>query len=74
VSLRLHRVRLYEDSLTRFVFSLCLLILVAAIVHQFADWWNGVGLYLDQVKIPVTGNFKRTLGGYDSDHLAIFVN
>src|SRR2546421_6198961 len=46
--------------LTRLVLFLCLLVLIAAIVHQFADWRHGIGRYLDQIKIPLMSDIKRT--------------
>src|SRR5260221_9490167 len=63
-----------DGLLTHLVFFFCLLILIATVVHQFADWWDGVGLHLDQIEIPFTGNIKRTLSGHDTDHLAIFID
>src|SRR5260370_16712717 len=61
-----------DEFLTRLVFFFCLLILIATVVHQFADWWDGVGLHLDQIEIPFTTNIKRTLGGHDAAHLTFF--
>src|SRR5258707_8045455 len=63
-----------DELLTRLVFFFCLLILIATVVHQFADWWDGVGLHLNQVKVSFTGNIKCTLGGHDTDHFAVFVD
>src|SRR5260370_7490129 len=62
-----------DELLTRLVFFFSLLILIATVVHQFADWWHGVGLHLDQIEIPFTLNITRPLPAHHPDHLPFFI-
>src|SRR5260370_16263644 len=50
-----------DGLLTHLVFFFCLLILIATVVHQFADWLDGVVLHLDHIQIPFPLNYKPTL-------------
>src|SRR5579863_7190549 len=60
--------------LASLVLFFCLLILVATVVHQLTDWRIRISLYLDQVKILLSCNVKRTHRCHDADHLSVFVN